>query len=203
MPENPRHFGDNSVMELKPPYYSRWRRAAVPSFTPEQKYWLFRPGALTAGLRQQGQLDLHVVREYACGIPASEAWMIMSTPRSPVWVREIVMSINGTNCVFARSFTPLQASHSLWRGMRGLHTRPLADMLYHDPQITRSRFFVNRLSDQHPLYRSVHGLLGKQCPPAPSLLARCSVFLRGDQPLLVAECFFPEFWSLVENQRTT
>lgn len=183
-------------MELFPPHYSDWLASPSPSLSPQQKYWLFRPGALTAGLRNIGRVQLRVVREQAQGLHPHEAWMLKRNPRSPVWLREIVMSINGTNSVFARSFTPLDASHGLWQGMRRLRTRPLADMLYHNPQITRSRFFACRLSDQHPLYRSAQRLLGAQCPAANRMLARCSVFWRHGQPLLVAECFLPDFWPL-------
>ncbi|SHI21267.1 chorismate--pyruvate lyase family protein [Pollutimonas bauzanensis] len=183
-------------MELFPPYYSDWLASPLPSLSQQQKYWLFRPGALTAGLRRLGDVQLRVVSEHAQGLHPAEAWMLKRKPRSPVWLREIVMSINGTGSVFARSFTPLTASHGLWQGMRRLRTRPLADMLYHNPQITRSDFFACRLSDQHPLYRSAQRLLGRQCPPARCLLARCSVFWRHGQPLLVAECFLPEFWPL-------
>ncbi len=183
-------------MELFPPYCSDWLTVPSPSFSQQQKYWLFRPGALTAGLRRLGDLQLRVVREQAQGLLASEAWMLQRAPRSPIWLREIVMSIDGTSSIFARSFTPLPASHGLWQGMRRLRTRPLADMLYHNPQITRSRFFVCRLSEQHPLYRSARRLLGKQCPQAHRMVARCSIFWRHGQPLLVAECFLPEFWSL-------
>ncbi|PLC54113.1 chorismate--pyruvate lyase [Pollutimonas nitritireducens] len=183
-------------MELFPPYRSDWLASPPPSFSQQQKYWLFRPGALTVGLREIGQVQLQVVRERAQGLHPSEAWMLKRRPHAPVWLREIVMSINGTKSVFARSFTPLNASHGLWQGMRRLRTRPLADMLYHDTQITRSQFFVCRLHHQDPLYRSLRRLLGDECPPAHRVMARCSVFWRQRQPLLVAECFLPDFWAL-------
>src|SRR3546814_2775441 len=85
--------------------------------------------------------------------------MLQREARSPVWVREIIMSIDGVDSVFARSFTPLSASHGLWQGMRRLRTRPLADMLYNNPQIIRSPFFARRLSPQQPMYRSVRNAL--------------------------------------------
>ncbi|MEO6958866.1 MAG: chorismate lyase [Burkholderiaceae bacterium] len=186
-------------MELRPPHHSNWRNAATPSFSTQQKYWLFRPGALTTGLRKLGPLELRVVREHAYGLLPSDAWMVAQTPRSPIWIREIIMSIDGVNSVFARSFTPLNASHGLWQGMRRLRTRPLADMLYHDPQITRSRFFICRLTSQNPLYHCARNMLGAQCPPAHAVLARCSTFWQRGQPLLVAECFLPEFWSVAQR----
>lgn len=187
-------------MELQPPNDGHWQSQASATHSTLQKDWLFRSGALTASLRQQGQLNLTVVREYPHQLSPSEAWMLKSAAQTSIWTREIIMSINGINSVFARSFTPLIASHGVWRGMRGLHTRPLADMLYHDPEITRSPFFISRLSQQQPLYLSVQQFLGKQCPDAHHLLARCSVFWRSGQPLVVAECFLPDFWQLAQPQ---
>lgn len=188
-------------MELTPCRYSGWQSAAPPSLTPHQKFWMFRPGALTAGLRRLGTVDLRVEREKADGLRPEEAWMLARAPRSAIWLREICMAIDGTDAVFARSFTPLAASHALWQGMRRLRTRPLADMLYHDPQIVRSQFYVCRLHRQHPLYRSMRLSLGAACPAATSILARCSVFWRLDQPLLVAEAFLPDFWDIAESAR--
>ena len=185
-----------AFMQLHPNHRSMWMAAPSPVLARQQKYWLFRPDALTAGLRQLGQFHLRVINEQADGLQPAEAWMLQREARSPIWVREIMMSINGVDCVFARSFTPLQASHGLWQGMRRLRTRPLADMLYHNPQIIRSPFFACRLTEQQPLYGTARRIFGAHAPSARQLLARCSVFWRSGQPLLVAECFLPEFWPL-------
>ncbi|NYT86122.1 chorismate--pyruvate lyase family protein [Pollutimonas harenae] len=183
-------------MELQPTYRSTWKSNPLPCLSRPQRHWLFRPGALTAGLRQLGQVQLRVINEQAIGLHPAEAWMLQRDIRSPIWVREIMMSIDGIDSVFARSFTPLSASHGLWQGMRRLRSRPLADMLYHNPQIIRSPFLACRLHSQNPLYGTAQRIMGSQRPPAHKLLARCSVFWRGGEPLLVAECFMPEFWAL-------
>src|SRR5690606_30733638 len=145
-----------AFMELTPTSRSTWKPNPMPCLSRQQRHWLFRPGALTAGLRQLGQVQLRVINEQAIGLHPDEAWMLRREVRSPVWVREIMMSIDGVDSVFARSFTPLQASHGLWQGMRRLRSRPLADMLYHNPQITRSPFFACRLHRQNPLYDTAH-----------------------------------------------
>jgi len=188
-------------MELVPCRHSGWQLLPPPSLTPHQKFWLSRPGALTAGLRRLGQVDLRVVREKAEGLHSEESWMLARPPGSGIWLREICMAIDGADSVFARSFTPLAASHALWQGMRRLRTRPLADMLYHDSQITRSRFFTSRLHRQHPVYRAMQKHLGADCPAATSVLARCSIFWRLDQPLMVAEAFLPAFWEIAGTCR--
>lgn len=169
-----------------------WRPAPPPSLPVAHKTWLFRPGALTAGLRALGKMDLRVLAEYASGAPADEAHGMRLAPGAPVWVREIAMAIDGRDAVVARSLAPLPASHGVWQNMRRLRTRPLADMLYHDRTIRRSPFACALLAPPLALYRTVLGT-DPDCARAP-LWARRSVFWRHGLPLLVAECFVPGFW---------
>lgn len=171
-----------------------------------QTHWLLRPGALTAGLRTLGSLHLIVLREYASTLSDSEAWMIQAKRGSATWVREIYMSIDGIPCVTARSFTRLEDSKGCWRGIRGLANRPLADMLYHNPNITRSPFWVCALGKQDPLYNTVVQTAAHTKSPVKSaqpLLARCSTFWYQNHPLLVAECFLPQFWSIAQRSART
>lgn len=177
-----------------------WQSRVRASLSPLQKHWLQRPGALTNGLRALGTVHLDVVREYGSGLDEQEAWMLHRRAPTPAWVREVRMSVDGVLCVIARSFTPICDSHGLWQGVRSLRQRPLADMLYNDAQIQRSGFLNCRLRRQMPLYRTVKRAYLQHAdliaPPAPAVLARCSVFWRLDSPLLVAESFTPEFWQI-------
>jgi chorismate--pyruvate lyase len=95
-----------------------WRPKPPHSLSRTQKKWLMRAGALTAGLRTLGALNLQVIDEYACGLSRDEARCLRQPAKSPVWVREVVMTINGTDCVVARSLTPLVASHGVWQGVK-------------------------------------------------------------------------------------
>ncbi|WP_154399548.1 chorismate--pyruvate lyase family protein, partial [Bordetella pertussis] len=71
-----------------------WLPAAPSTLDPLRKYWLFRPGALTAGLRQLGHVRLRVLAEYPTGAPRDEADGMRIAAQSPVWVREVLMSID-------------------------------------------------------------------------------------------------------------
>src|SRR5690554_1008524 len=77
-----------------PPEHSNWHLAVSPALSPQQQYWLDRPGALTAGLRELGRVDLRVVSEYESQLPLAEAWMLQRSELSPIWVREIIMAID-------------------------------------------------------------------------------------------------------------
>jgi len=175
-----------------------WRAAAPPSLTALQKHWLLRPGALTAGLRQLGAVHLQVLREAMGGAPPDEALALRVAVGTPVWVREVLMRVDGVVVVAARSLAPLAATHGVWQGMRGLRARPLADMLYHNRRIARSRFAVARV--QRPLafaaaLRRVNPVWTRE----QAIFARRSVFYLGGQPLLVAEGFLPAFWQIADD----
>jgi len=179
--------------------YRPWRSRPAPSLTVLQKQWLTRPGALTTALRELGKLELRVLAEYPDGAQPDEAHRLLITPRSPVWVREIVMVVAQKESVVARSVTPLQASHGVWQGVRTLRSRPLADILYDDVAIIRSSFEVARLNRQTSLFKTVtrlHGHSGQMVFVRQPLFARRSAFWRQGSPLLVAECFLPNFWTL-------
>ena len=191
-----------SLAVLSPPLAPGWLAAAPPLLPAAMRHWLFRPGALTAGLRQVGHVRLRVLAEYADGAPADEARAMRIAPGSPVWVREVLMSIDGVDSVPARSLTPLTASHGAWQGMRRLSTRPLADMLYHDRTVIRSPFACRRLAAPVPFYATALRALGvaRHDIGAAGVWARRSVFWRMGQPLLVAECFLPGFWTLTAGR---
>ena len=177
-----------------------WLPVLAGRLTPLQRRWLFRPGALTAGLRAQGQVRLRVTREFSTGLSPIDAITLNGTPGLPVWVREVVMSIDGIDCVSARSLTPLPASKGTWSGMRRLNTRPLADMLYGDRDVSRDPFTWRQLGLGDPFWYAVRRVHGRRdwahASAAPALLARQSVFWRSKQPLLVQECFLPAFWAI-------
>jgi chorismate--pyruvate lyase len=177
---------------------SPWRSTSPPSLSPLQKAWLMRPGALTMGLRQLGRLELRVLREFSTGATLDEAKDMHLRVRSPVWIREVAMRINGIDCVVARSLTPLRASHSVWQAMRTLRSRPLMDILYQDRAIKRTGFNVARVTRLLPMMQPISQLKKNSTQ---GLLARRSVFWRAQAPLMVAECFLPAFWDIAfKNQ---
>lgn len=175
-----------------------WTTLPHPALTTIQKQWLMRAGALTAGLRSFGALKLRVLAEYPSGLPLDEASGLLRPHRSPIWVREVAMSIDDVDCVVARSVTPLIASHGIWQGVRRLQSRPLADILYNDRSIIRSAFEVCQITRLTPIYKICVKVTTE---PNSRLLARRSVFWRQNTPLLVAECFLPAFWKLAESHR--
>ncbi|HEV3423495.1 MAG TPA: chorismate lyase [Paraburkholderia sp.] len=180
---------------------ARWRVAPLPGFTFDQKDWLTRGGSLTAHLRTLGAVAVRVTCE-AVALPwADEHAALDIMSRAPVWVREVVLSVDGTPFVAAHSIAPLAASVGVWQAMRRLRTRPLAELLYSDSSVARSSLVSCRLTARHPLYRLAAREISGASPHA--LVARRSVFERHGAPLMVTECMLPALWAQLASSVLT
>jgi chorismate--pyruvate lyase len=171
----------------------------MPAFNPYQKHWLTLGGSLTAHLRALGAVDVRVTRE-AVGLPwRDERDALQLASRDRVWIREVVLSVDGVPCVAAHTVTPLNASVGVWQAMRRLHTRPLAELLYGNAGVIRSALSSRRINARHPLYALSAAQISGRAPYA--FFARRSVFVRQRAPLMVTECLLPAFWERLINDQ--
>lgn len=147
-----------------------------------------------------------------------------------VWTREVLLSVGGVPCVAAHSVTPVAHSHGVWKAMRTLRTRPLADLLYHDRAVRRSPLVSRRLAARRAFSATdpLAGLpYGAGVDPGAvgavgdaddaghageshrtlsrryPVVARRSLFERRGAPLLITECFLPALWHLLENRHAS
>ncbi|SAL18520.1 chorismate lyase family protein [Caballeronia peredens] len=174
------------------PADAHWRVVPLPTFSDTQKDWLTRGGSLTAHLRTLGAVSVDVTRE-AVDLPwQDEARALGITSRTPVWVREVALNVDGVPFVVAHSIVALTHSIGVWQSMRRLRTRPLAELLYSDSSVSRSALASRRLTARHPLHR----LASAQARDAGHVLvARRSVFERHGAPLMVTECMLDALWT--------
>ena len=173
------------------PTDAHWRVVPLPTFTDAQKDWLTRGGSLTAHLRTLGAVTVEVTRE-AVDMPwPDEARALRITPRTPVWVREVALKVDGVPFVVAHSIVALADSTGVWQSMRRLRTRPLAELLYSDSSVSRSTLASRRITARHPLHR----LASAQAQARHTLVARRSVFKRHGAPLMVTECMLDALWT--------
>jgi chorismate--pyruvate lyase len=176
-----------------------WRAARRPLSTFDQKDWLTRGGSLTAHLRALGNVRVRVTREAVdCAWP-DECAALRVAPRTRVWVREVVLEVDGVPFVAAHSIAPLAASRGVWQAMRRLRTRPLAELLYADSSVARSVLVSTRLAPRHPLAVLARREIAERAPR--TLLARRSVFVRHGAPLMVTECMLPALWMHLDGRR--
>jgi chorismate lyase len=168
------------------PADAHWRMTPSASLSDAQKDWLTRGGSLTAHLRTLGHVTVDVTRETVAQ-PWRDEWRAMhATPRTPMWTREVVLKVEGVPFVVAHSIVALEHSTGVWQSMRRLRTRPLAELLYSDSSVSRSVLVNRRVTARHPVHRLTIS--------EGALVARRSVFVRHDAPLMVTECMLDALW---------
>jgi chorismate--pyruvate lyase len=171
--------------------------------------WLSAPGSLTARLRLHGKVTVQVLSQGRQTLWPQERAALRCQQGH---VREVVLRIDGRPAVWARSSTTLRAVKGPWRAIKGLGTRPLAELLFEHSQVRRDPLVSQRFAQQAPerrhLARTWAGLLlgpalheashtpqtaPSQATPinAPPAWARHSVFWHRGHPLQVLESFAP------------
>ncbi len=109
-------------------------------------------------------------------------------------MREVVLRVDGQPLVWARSSLHKSGLAGPWKALKGLGRRPLAELLYADPRVSRSLLTPRRLSAtgttrQH-MARQWQQATGS-APPRGMLWSRHSVFCRKGALLRVMELFHP------------
>jgi chorismate--pyruvate lyase len=166
----------------------------------QEKRWLGASGSLSARLAAAGQVfSVQVLKQGRQALGRDEARALGLPGRSAGYMREVVLSVDGVAVVFARSVTSHAHSLGAWRAIRGLGTRPLADVLFKRAGISRSPLAFARIKPATRLRQQVARgwQLATDGPVAARALpARRSVFTRRSAPLLVMEVFaaHPEPW---------
>jgi len=104
-------------------------------------------------------------------------------------VREVLLRSGPNALVFAHSVVARNDLRGAWRGLSRLGGRPLAEMLFRDPKVSRLPMEYHRIDRRHPLYRRAAEVATFSVS---SLWARRSVFLKRGRPLLVTEVFLAD-----------
>lgn len=160
----------------------------------QARRWLGASGSLSARLAgaapgfrvqvlNQGRQRLGWQEARALGLPAMRAG----------YVREVLLCADQVAVVFARSVTAYPCSLGPWRSIRGLGSRPLADLLFKRAAgIARTPLEFASLAPASRARRQVAQawqLANGEAVAPGALPARRSVFRRRGAPLLVMEVF--------------
>lgn len=101
-------------------------------------------------------------------------------------IREVLLKDGGVPLVFAHTAVSRRDLRGAWRGLSRLGARPLAEMLFRDPTVTRMPIEYKKLRHTDDLMAVLRAHTGSH--PG-SCWARRSVFLKAGRPLLVTEIF--------------
>ena len=159
----------------------------------QKRRWLGAAGSLSERLAGTGErFSVQVISQGRHRLRWDEAQALGMSGGRCGYVREVMLRVDEAAVVFARSVTEQARSLGPWRSIRGLGTRPLADLLFKRIGITREPLRFASLAPAHSLRHHVarawQAATGEAVVPR-VLPARRSVFLRRGAPLLVMEVF--------------
>jgi len=147
--------------------------------------WLIAPGSLTARLMQHGQVTVRKCRQGTARLNRAEQGALGLRAGH---VREVVLMVDGQPRVWARSATGLRGLKGPWKAVRGLGTRPLAELLFSHARVLRSPLVQHDWATHGPEALAARKALGALKAPR---WARASVFRHHGQALRVMESFTP------------
>jgi chorismate lyase len=154
--------------------------------------WLGAGGSLTAHIRRAGH-DFRVRKlvQY-CAVALPDEAAMLDNERG-VTVREVLLMEGNMPLIFAHSVVSRPGTYGPWRAIRGLGSRPLAELLFADRSVLRYPLHYRMVSAADPLGRRIIKALPEIRFP---LWARRSVFYKEGVALLVTEVFLPAITEL-------
>lgn len=158
--------------------------------------WLRAPGSLSRRLAQLGQkFEVQILRQGTAPLRAPELQALGLPRHGCTFVREVILRVDGQALVWARSSLHASALAGPWRALKGLGSKPLANLLYADPRVKRSELSPKRIArhghTRRQMQRQWLAATGS-LPSAQMLWSRNSVFRRGGSELRVMELFVPD-----------
>ena len=151
--------------------------------------WLVDTGSLTARLKQYCQeFTVEILTEG--NYPLSDDKKIkLNLVENVGFVREVLLKLDGTPWVFARSVMPINMLTAPGGELEQLGNRSLGSVLFSAPDMQRSEIEIAEFDAQSNVY-------GLSCQLTSSLktslFGRRSCFLLGGKSLLVSEVFLPD-----------
>ena len=183
------------------PVWRQSARARLPARVPLRD-WLHARGSLTAHLtRVFGPVEVQRLHQGRGCARVDEALALGLQPGQRVFVREVSLRCEGQVLVMARSVCDRRHLHGVWRGLHGLGSRPLAELLFSDPRVDREPLSFAKLSVHQRRGQMAMKSWFRAMPSAESASAsntavlwqRRSVFKLLGARLLVSEMFSPQF----------
>lgn len=154
---------------------------------PGTRRWLKASGSLTARLRQHGHVQVQVLSQGTQRLSPQERRALRLVSGH---VREVILLVDGVATVWARSVTSPRALRGPWKALKGLGSRPLAELLFSHARVVRGP--LHRHAWRHggaEHQRALRHWPRKGSPPP--RWARASVFEHHGQRLRVMESFSP------------
>jgi chorismate--pyruvate lyase len=167
------------------------------TLTDNQRSWLSEPHSLTKRLQAFTQEEIQLQLIQACFDDAidEEYQALTISHETRVWVREIYWKYREKIWMYARAIIP-ESTLSVGTPLNTISEKPLGSFLFQDPNLLRHPFEYAKLSNTHFYFQKIVSCVVEN---ENFLLARRSIFIYYQKPLLLTEVFLPDFFEGVEG----
>jgi chorismate--pyruvate lyase len=148
--------------------------------------WLRDRGSLTLRIQSRGKFAVRLLRQGQAKPTRDEAMLLGMPAGTLARVREVALVCDGIEVAFAHTVMPCRPRGSLTRWLARLGNRSLGSLLFSHPGFIRGAIGFKCLDLRHPLFRPAQHVIGGD---ASTLWARRSLFVFGEQSVLVTEVF--------------
>lgn len=156
--------------------------------------WLCADGSLTLRIQQHcDKFSVYNIQNRLADAIYDEATLLGLPVRKKIYTREVFLQADGLPVVYAHSVVAAQHLRGAWYALRNLGDRPLGELLFSHPLVRRSAMHFHAINPNHSLYQRASIVLNH---PPKKLMARRSLFILHNAPLLVTEIFLPNILNL-------
>lgn len=181
-------MSSNSYLLIRPPIWKTQLRGLDRQPPADLSAWLLEKGSLTKRLRQTygPALAVQLLFHYWKPAFAEECRSLKVEHHRYQLIREVMLHINGTPLVLARTVLPAQTIRIAHRNLSHLGTRPLGEVIFAYPDLElRQRYFSQTAVNIWT--QTVQNRFGIN----QAVWGRRTLYAIHNQPLLVSEFFLP------------
>jgi chorismate lyase len=158
----------------------------ISDLSPCEQEWLFEPHSLTAKLKSRAQhFSVQVLSEQQFQLTPAQQ-QLLACKENTALNREVLLLCDEQPVVYAQSWLPSTVS-GVKNQLHNMGERPLGDVIFQHPDLSRTDIEIARFDTQHPLQKLVAHLN----LPQQTLLGRRSLFSLKNYKFLVCEVFLP------------
>lgn len=189
-------MSSNSYLFTRSPVWKTQIRGNDSQPAAELRPWLDETGSLTKRLRgvYGDQLAVRLLYHYWKPAFAEECQQLKVAHHRYQLVREVLLHIDDTPLVLARTILPQPTIRIAHRNLSHLGTRPLGEVIFAYPDLElRQRYF------SHATPNIWSTAVQSEFPVEQTVWGRRTLYAIHNQPLLVSEFFLP---TMLENPST-
>lgn len=165
-----------------------WRPEPAKRITDTLSAWLFEPGSLTKKLKlNSASFRVKILAKHQRELRKGEL-TLFGCQQQAVQVREVLLYCNEEPWVYAQTLMPLANVPESVVKLTTLGEKPLGELIFNEPGMTRSLIEVAQFDLQSPVARLAAEV---DKTPIHPLWARRSCFTVDGYSLLVAEVYLP------------